>query len=82
MAEATTKEEQSTDGYSKGNKGEKEAKQFYKSVVCWKGGGPDKEKQYGLLASTRNLWHQLIFLDSLQEGQVTCSSKDRGGQQL
>lgn len=21
----------------------------------------DKEKQYGLLASTRNLWHQLIF---------------------
>lgn len=26
VAEATTKEEQSTDGYSKGNKGEKEAK--------------------------------------------------------
>lgn len=42
VAEATTKEELSTDGYSKENKGEKEAKHFYKIILCWKGAGPDK----------------------------------------
>lgn len=45
MAEATTKKKQNIDGYSKENKGEKEAK--YTSVrsvlLCWKGAGHDKK---------------------------------------
>lgn len=44
MAEAGKKERQSTDVYSNEGKGEKEANQFYKTKLCQKGAGHDREK--------------------------------------